>query len=102
MARMAHSVASQFWPQNHWQAVASLTLFWDPKLHADGVPSLQAASDALISDAGGKVADVEGYGGRSFGDKVFGNPLGKGAQRQPLSSLYQSWNLAKESCIHFC
>ena len=42
---------------------------------------VQAALNPLLPDQGGSDAvDGEGNGGRSFGDRVFGNPLGKGEE----------------------
>ena len=45
---------------------------------------MQGAVNSLLpGEAGIEAEDGEGYGGRSFGDRVFGNPLGKGTIQDP-------------------
>ena len=52
---------------------------WDDSMLANCTVLLQAALDRLLPGQGEvDAADREGYGMRSFGDRVFGNPLGKG------------------------
>ncbi len=45
---------------------------------------MKGALDTLLPGEGGvERVDGEGYGGRSFGERVFGNPLGKGTIKTP-------------------
>ena len=49
---------------------------------------MQAVLDPLLPDEAEEGAvEGEGYGGRSFGDIVFGSPLGKGTDRSPRPSM---------------